>query len=130
MVIKILRDLHTVFRARKWLMPIVNENMAEFVCQVRNESSMVLQYKGSMPQHLKDAWEITLTKWYLLFMVFVGAHDGRCNTCGLCWYCAKPGFDCLGCPIARGGHPFCEKTPYIAYNNNQTRWNALAELAI
>ena len=67
----------------------------------------------------KQAWEISIEKWNLLYHLCKQGKlidDGGTQTCGLCTlYFYSYEDECERCPIKKAGYPACEGTPYKEY---------------
>ena len=96
-----------------------------------NKSAMGLQYVGPDPLNLEVAWQITLSKWYLLAFdkKFARCDDGGWTTCGLCsLYLHKHG--CCMCPIKEEYDYNCKGTPYEDYKKTWRPEDAEREYAM
>ena len=87
-----------------------------------------LSFSGGQPATEREAWAITLMKWFILWTEGGLIEGGESATCGLCMmYRIGSGKNCECCPISLAGHPYCVLTRYGQYCKTESAKSAVAE---
>jgi len=96
-------------------------------------SALILDVAFKSRMTWKEAFQLVIAKWVVIRRWFLRhryvqqVSDGNVDTCALCIRC--PYGSCSRCPVYKyTGEIFCRATPYIAYNEAESREESLKKV--